>query len=152
MAQSLAIRPTLFLMDTNKKPARSTHKPSTLWPKCPLYAQNAHYMQPPHPINNPLVINSDNFTRISPSPPTTYVNKCATLSTVCLHSQTSITIPSRGPHNLDSQSNEVLRSLWSDWTDNTQDWKSTTDFCAYLGNTLVSWSVKKQQTIARSST
>ncbi|PKU70208.1 Retrovirus-related Pol polyprotein from transposon TNT 1-94 [Dendrobium catenatum] len=40
----------------------------------------------------------------------------------------------------------------SDWASDTQDRKSITGFCTYLGTTLVSWCVKKQVTIAKSST
>ncbi|XP_020674286.1 uncharacterized protein LOC110093668 [Dendrobium catenatum] len=40
----------------------------------------------------------------------------------------------------------------SDWASDPQDRKSIYGFCTFLGNTLVSWCVKKQPTVAKSST
>ncbi|PKU65004.1 Retrovirus-related Pol polyprotein from transposon TNT 1-94 [Dendrobium catenatum] len=40
----------------------------------------------------------------------------------------------------------------SDWASDKIDRKSVTGYCAFLGSTLVSWSVKKQTSVARSST
>ncbi|XP_028118901.1 uncharacterized protein LOC114316440 [Camellia sinensis] len=40
----------------------------------------------------------------------------------------------------------------SDWARNSLDRHSTTGFCVFLGPNLVSWSAKKQPTVARSST
>ncbi|PKU81219.1 uncharacterized protein LOC110112043 [Dendrobium catenatum] len=47
----------------------------------------------------------------------------------------------------------VLRSYTdSDWAGDTQDWKSMSGYCNFLGSSLISWSVKKQNAVARSST
>ncbi|KAI0492722.1 hypothetical protein KFK09_026998 [Dendrobium nobile] len=40
----------------------------------------------------------------------------------------------------------------ADWAADLTDWKSISGFCTFLGNNLISWSVKKQTTVARSST
>ncbi|XP_020684877.1 uncharacterized protein LOC110101356 [Dendrobium catenatum] len=40
----------------------------------------------------------------------------------------------------------------SDWAGDVTDRKSTTGSCIFLGSALLSWSVKKQSTVARSST
>ncbi|XP_020703349.1 uncharacterized protein LOC110114717 [Dendrobium catenatum] len=39
----------------------------------------------------------------------------------------------------------------SDWAGDPIDRKSTSGYCAFLGNSLISWHVKKQKTVARSS-
>ncbi|KAI0488794.1 hypothetical protein KFK09_028633 [Dendrobium nobile] len=39
----------------------------------------------------------------------------------------------------------------SDWAGDPIDRKSTTGYCAFLGHNLISWQVKKQHTVARSS-
>ncbi|XP_020685109.1 uncharacterized protein LOC110101524 [Dendrobium catenatum] len=52
-----------------------------------------------------------------------------------------------------SKSNLRMRAFSDvDWAGDPSTRKSTSGFCTFLGNTLVSWSVKKQSTIARSST
>lgn len=40
----------------------------------------------------------------------------------------------------------------SNWAGDNNDRKSTSGFCAFLGKNLISWSTKKQPTVARSST
>ena len=40
----------------------------------------------------------------------------------------------------------------ADWANNIDDRKSSGGFCIYLGNNLISWSSKKQNAVARSST
>ncbi|PKU64052.1 Retrovirus-related Pol polyprotein from transposon TNT 1-94 [Dendrobium catenatum] len=40
----------------------------------------------------------------------------------------------------------------ADWASDNNDRKSISGFCTFLGTTLISWTVKKQPTVARSST
>ncbi|PKU83560.1 putative mitochondrial protein [Dendrobium catenatum] len=50
-----------------------------------------------------------------------------------------------------SGSLELLAYSDSDWAGDPIDRKSTLGYCAFLGDTLISWFVKKQKTLARSS-
>ncbi|PKU80183.1 Retrovirus-related Pol polyprotein from transposon TNT 1-94 [Dendrobium catenatum] len=40
----------------------------------------------------------------------------------------------------------------ADWAGDPNTWKSTSGFCTFLGDMLVSWTMKKQTTVSRSST
>ncbi|PKU82617.1 putative mitochondrial protein [Dendrobium catenatum] len=57
-------------------------------------------------------------------------------------------------HGLFLPKTELLLSAYSDsdWAGDQLDRKSTTGYCIFLGAALLSWSVKKQTTVARSST
>jgi len=46
---------------------------------------------------------------------------------------------------------QILRYTDADWAGNTLDCKSTTRYCIFIGEILVSWKSKKQLVIARSS-
>ncbi|PKU80138.1 Retrovirus-related Pol polyprotein from transposon TNT 1-94 [Dendrobium catenatum] len=46
----------------------------------------------------------------------------------------------------------LLAYVDSDWAGDSSDRKSTTGYCTFLGSSIVSWSVKKQNAVARSST
>ncbi|PKU59828.1 Retrovirus-related Pol polyprotein from transposon TNT 1-94 [Dendrobium catenatum] len=52
-----------------------------------------------------------------------------------------------------TKSKPILQSFSeADWAGDPVSRKSTSGYCSFLGNTLVSWTVKKQHTVARSST
>ncbi|KAI0520008.1 hypothetical protein KFK09_007473 [Dendrobium nobile] len=52
-----------------------------------------------------------------------------------------------------TKSNLVLHSFSdADWAGDSDSRKSTSRYCSFLGNSLISWTVKKQSTVARSST
>ncbi|XP_020688306.1 uncharacterized protein LOC110103801 [Dendrobium catenatum] len=52
-----------------------------------------------------------------------------------------------------TRSNLLLRTYSdADWASDPVTRKSTSGFCSFLGDTLVSWTVKKQSTVSRSST
>ncbi|KAI0510232.1 hypothetical protein KFK09_010833 [Dendrobium nobile] len=46
----------------------------------------------------------------------------------------------------------LLAYVDSDWAGDSTDRKSTTGYCTFLGLSIISWSVKKQNVVARSST
>ncbi|XP_020677694.1 uncharacterized protein LOC110096213 [Dendrobium catenatum] len=51
------------------------------------------------------------------------------------------------------RSNLLLRTFSDeDWASDPMSRKSTSGFCMFLGDTLVSWTVKKKTTVSRSST
>ena len=52
----------------------------------------------------------------------------------------------------DKDTNDVLAGYSdADWAENADDWKSTSGGCFYLGNNLVSWMSKKQNSISLST-
>ncbi|PKU62238.1 Retrovirus-related Pol polyprotein from transposon TNT 1-94 [Dendrobium catenatum] len=52
-----------------------------------------------------------------------------------------------------TKSNLILKSFSdADWAGDPLTRKSTSGYCSYLGNSLISWTVKKQRTVSRSST
>ncbi|PKU62528.1 putative mitochondrial protein [Dendrobium catenatum] len=52
-----------------------------------------------------------------------------------------------------TKSNMCLHSFSdADWAGDPISRKSTSGYCSFLGNTIISWTVKKQTTVARSST
>ncbi|XP_031106128.1 uncharacterized protein LOC116010755 [Ipomoea triloba] len=57
-----------------------------------------------------------------------------------------------GLHVTKSLSSELHAFSDSDWTGNPDDRKSTSGFAVYFGSNLVSWSCRKQRTVARLST
>lgn len=40
----------------------------------------------------------------------------------------------------------------ADWATNTEDRKSVAGYCVYLGESLITWSSRKQRAVSRSST
>jgi Reverse transcriptase (RNA-dependent DNA polymerase)/gag-polypeptide of LTR copia-type/Integrase core domain/GAG-pre-integrase domain len=57
-----------------------------------------------------------------------------------------------GLHITSTSGNQIHGFSDADWAGNVDDRRSTTGFCVYLGNNVVSWSAKKQPTVSRSST
>ncbi|XP_020688717.2 uncharacterized protein LOC110104091 [Dendrobium catenatum] len=47
---------------------------------------------------------------------------------------------------------ELTTNCDADWASDATDRNSITEFCTFLGNNILSWSVKKQTTVAKSST
>jgi hypothetical protein len=57
-----------------------------------------------------------------------------------------------GLHIYRSSCNTLQAFSDTDWAGNRDDRRSTGSFCIFLGNNLISWSCRKQATVARSST
>jgi hypothetical protein len=57
-----------------------------------------------------------------------------------------------GLHIYRSSCNRLQAFSDADWAGNRDDRRSTGSFCVYLGKNLISWSCRKQATVARSST
>ena len=55
-------------------------------------------------------------------------------------------------NNNDSESVSVSGYCDADWGGDKNDRKSTTGYCTYINNNLISWCTKKQPTVALSST
>ena len=57
-----------------------------------------------------------------------------------------------GLHIYQSSCHRLQAFSDADWTGNWDDRRSTGSFCVFLGKNLISWSCRKQATVARSST
>ena len=57
-----------------------------------------------------------------------------------------------GLHFTKSKALSITAFCDADWGFDLDDRKSTSGYCVFLGNNLVSWSSKKQHTVSRSST
>lgn len=59
---------------------------------------------------------------------------------------------SYGLHLKSSSTLDIMAYSNSDWASDQDDRKSTSGYCVFLGNSLISWSARKQPTVSRSST
>jgi hypothetical protein len=57
-----------------------------------------------------------------------------------------------GLHFNQSSSAAIQAFSDADWAGSRDDWRSTGGYCIFLGDNLISWSCRKQHTVARSST
>ena len=71
---------------------------------------------------------------------------------LCGSSHEGLLLKRNSPLSLHAFSDSLQAFSDADWAGNKDDYTSTSAHLVYLGNNLISWSSKKQQTVARSST
>jgi hypothetical protein len=68
------------------------------------------------------------------------------------HHNDGLLLKRNSPLSIHAVSDSLHAFSDADWAGNKDDYSSTSANLVYLGNNLISWSSKKQKTIARSST